>query len=205
MLFKNTVEKATLNLLKDLNEKERLKDFFLAGGTALSLQIGHRKSIDLDFFTLENFSSNEIADSLSDFSNLEIINSSQNTLLTFIDNVKADFIRHHYPLIKNIKSIDGFRIASIEDISAMKLNAINNRGAKKDFYDLYFLLNEFKLTELIKLFEIKYPAFNRLQLLKSLLYFQDAENQPDPVLLKDNLSWKEVKKEITIVVSQLLK
>lgn len=205
MFHTNTVERNTLQLFSEICQNKLFDNFYLAGGTALALQVGHRKSIDLDFFTNNPFDTEEVKRVFSEFGQVEITNQSTNTLQTFLGDVKVDFLSHRYPLINPIQNMQEFRVASIEDIIAMKLNAISNRGAKKDFYDIYFLLNRFNLDQMLSLFENKYENHNVMQVLKSLLYFEDAEEQPEPVLINDKVSWGDVKSKVIKSVNELLR
>lgn len=134
MLRKETVSEATLELLKKLMKDELLKDFFLVGGTALSLQIGHRISIDLDLFTMASFDDNQMLVDLENEYKFQLDYRSKNTLKGEIDGVKVDLITHNYPLVKPLLNVDGVRMASPDDIAAMKLNAISGNGTRlKDF------------------------------------------------------------------------
>jgi predicted nucleotidyltransferase component of viral defense system len=196
MLRKETVEQATLELLKRLQSESFLSEFVLVGGTALSLQIGHRKSIDLDFFTLSDFDSNELIDILSQKYNLSIRHQTKQALIGEIDGIKVDFIRFRYPFIRPIICMEGIRLLSIEDIAPMKLDAIVGRGKKKDFYDLYFLLQKYSLDELLELYREKYKHLSDFQVLRSLVYFEDAESDPDPLVFDAQLNWESVKDTI---------
>lgn len=195
MLQTNTVNKHTLELLKKICCHQQFNDFFLVGGTALALQIGHRISIDLDFFSLSSFDENKLKDVLIKEFDAQIFAIDNNAIIGTINNVKFDFIAHQYPLLKSVFEVEKTRLSSIEDIAAMKLNAVRNRGTKKDFIDIYFLLQKFNLEELLKLVNSKYPNHVDILTLKSLTYFEDAENQPDCEMIID-VDWEEVKQKI---------
>ena len=124
MLQKQTVDAGTLELLIKLMGDEQLNDFILVGGTALSLQIGHRKSIDLDFFSKSSFNKNELSAYLETSKQFKLDFISKNTLKGEIKGVKVDLIKHGYPQVNPPVVFEGIRMASIEDIAAMKLNAI---------------------------------------------------------------------------------
>jgi predicted nucleotidyltransferase component of viral defense system len=196
MLHLKTVNKGTFTLLKSLASQDKLQEFSLAGGTALALQFGHRVSMDLDFFTKSPFDSNELFEYLRDSYDVSYCSQSANSLSLFIklqgEDIKVDFIRHNYPLLRPIRVIDKVRIFSLEDIAAMKLNAIANRGAKKDFYDIHALLNCFSLQDLLEFFEQKYEQMNSFTVVKSLVYFADADLEPEPVSLVD-VTWDDIK------------
>lgn len=186
------VSEPLIELLRHLMQVDRLKSFYLVGGTALALRYGHRVSVDLDLFTHESFDSQQLAKLLVDEFNLTESVVEKNTVLGLIHGIKTDFIAHRYALVNGIEEIDGLRLLSVEDIAAMKLNAIANRGSKKDFWDLYELLQHFGREELLQFYEQKYPADSIWNVEKSLVYFDDAEADPDPVDLKGR-SWAEVK------------
>jgi hypothetical protein len=163
MLHTNTVEPNILELLKRLMSIQFLNDFFLVGGTALSLQIGHRKSIDLNLFSTENFDTQEILTCLKPDL---IIQDSKKILRLVVQEIRVDFVSLPYPLIDKLVIEDKIRLASINDIVAMKLKAIAGRGSKKDFYDIYYLLNQFSVKEMILLFKEKSPIMKYLQCIK---------------------------------------
>lgn len=199
MLQKQTVNTETLGILKELAALPILQDFALAGGTSLALRLGHRISIDLDFFTRREFDPLLLRQELKSFQP-RVINESRNTLSVVIKNVKVEFIRHDYPLIRDLKEIEGAHFYSLEDVAAMKLNAVINRGSKKDFFDLFELIKLFDLSEIISFYKEKYEVSSTLMLLKSLVYFDDAEEEPDPISL-DHTDWEEVKTTLIRVTS----
>jgi len=203
MLRTDTVNKQTLELLNSFCTHPKLNDFFLVGGTALALQLGHRISVDLDFFSEKPINTDELIGVLEKDYQAEIFQLTDNAIVGNINGVKIDFIAHQYPLLNNLKMENQIRLASIEDITAMKLNAIKNRGSKKDFVDLYFLLKQFSLTEMLSLANKKYPNNVDVLTLKSLVYFDEAELQPDCEMLIP-ISWDEVKKEIEKRTLELL-
>lgn len=148
MLQTQTVEPFTLGLLKSLQEKPYLEEFVLVGGTALALQIGHRRSVDLDFFTLTEYSAEHMFEILQrDFTIQEPFVKDRSTLIAEIEGVKVDFIRFRYNFRLPYLNVEGFRLLQIEDIAPMKLDAIAGRGRKRDFFDLYFLLKKYDLCE----------------------------------------------------------
>ena len=199
MLHLGAVESRTLGLLKSLHGIAELQHFYLAGGTALALRFGHRLSIDLDFFTAAPFEGDDLLRVLDQYYAVTIMAQAKNTLTVSLDSVKVDFIRHDYPIIKPVSAINELRIASPEDIGAMKLNSITNRGAKKDFFDLHELLRHFPLSTLFGFYVQKYRYADVSIALKSISYFDDAEIEPDPVSLR-KLSWNTIKKDLSEVV-----
>jgi len=194
-LHHETVSKALHVLLKQLMQAEPLQEFHLVGGTALSLRYGHRKSVDIDLFTSAPFDAAELRIYLEEQFHLSQASSKKNTVHGQINGIKTDFIAHQYPLIGEVETIDGIRFLSIEDIAAMKLNAIANRGGKKDFWDYAHLLNHFDRETLLSFFAEKYPRSSRWNLEKSLSYFEDAESDPAPIDLSGT-TWEAVKARI---------
>lgn len=196
MLQLQTVKPNTLKLLKSLMHKEYLNSFVLVGGTALALQMGNRESIDLDLFSTADFSSNEILSSLLNDYQIIVNNQLTQTLISTINQVKVDFIKFHYPIIRPFVIIENIRMASIEDIAAMKLDAITGRGSKKDFYDLFFLLQHYSIDELFSFYSEKYPHQTTFHVIRGLSYFEDAEIQPNPIVFDKTISWDVVKQKI---------
>lgn len=123
-------------------------------------------------------------------------------MIYLIDGIKVDFVDYNFELIEPINVVDGIRLVSKKDIAAMKLNAIAGRGSKKDFVDVYQLLNEFSLIEMLSLYIQKYPNGSEFMVLKSLLYFDDADNEPNPIMLLP-VSWEQIKEKISLEVEKL--
>ena len=204
MLYKATVAPHTLELLKNLMQKSYLQDFCLVGGTSLSLQTGHRISIDLDMFSAEAFDAVELKSLLElDFADLEIVLERTNTLITTINGIKVDFIRFKYGFSYPIIIHKSLRLADIKDIAPMKLDAISGRGKKKDYFDLYFLLQKFTLPQLLELYKTKYKHTTIFHVIKSINYFEDAEAEPDPIVLNKKITWSKVKKTISKEIQKL--
>ncbi len=210
MLQYSSVNKGTLELLKSLMEQDFLSDFNLVGGTALALQIGHRISIDLDLFTDKEFNPSEIRAQLEQkYKLIDIIENKTGITqkIEYPENtnifIKVDIVKYSYKLINLPIISEGIRLLSKEDIIPMKLAAVSNRGSKKDFYDIYFLLQEYTLKEMLSLFEKKYSNYNHFYVIKSLTYFEDAEKDLNPKLLK-KCTWDEVKQLISLKVQEYL-
>jgi hypothetical protein len=164
----------------------------LVGGTALSLQIGHRISIDLDLFSHIDIDQNKIASTLQKLGTLVESSKSEIFYGVFLDDLKIDFLKYSYSQILPTLEIDGIRMLSRLEISAMKLSDIGSRGTKKDFVDLFFLLKEFTLNQMLEAFLTKFPIQNTAHVFKSLLYFDDADKTKMPTMLVD-ISWDEIK------------
>ncbi len=204
MLQTQTVEQSTLELLKTLMQKPYLNSFFLVGGTSLSLQIGHRQSIDLDLFTTENFDAELIYQHLEeDFNITQTLVKLKQTLILEIDNVKVDLIRFKYPLLFPIKQFEHLRLADIRDIAPMKLDAMSARGKKKDFFDIFFLLEKFSLEKMLEFHVNMYPHGTAFHIIRSLTYFEDAEADGDPIVFDKSITWEKVKKELREQVRKL--
>ena len=168
----------------------------MAGGTALALQIGHRTSLDFDFYTNKNFDSAKLYQELRKrFEKATLLQKADDTLIVKLDEVAASFFYYPYPIVFLPAEIEGVRIASKQDIAAMKIIAISDRGTKRDFIDVYFLLKEFSLKEIFGFVKKKYPEFNIYVGLRGLAYFADAEKkQQRKLYLFKPVSWVEIKK-----------
>ncbi len=153
------------------------KDFYLAGGTALALQIGHRDSVDFDFFCTKDFDTKKMFQHLREVfmgHKLLVIQEEPSTLTLLVDDaIKVSFFGHDYPLIQELIEEENMRLASVADIGCMKLSAITSRATNKDYIDLYFILQQVSLAELLQLTGQKYPELERNLILKSLVYFED--------------------------------
>lgn len=202
MLQTRTIEPDTLGLLKSLMSKPYLEQFFLVGGTALALQLGHRVSIDLDLFTVSDFDQDELLVSLKKEFDVIVRVTSPSIFITEINNVKVDFVRFRYDFLFPI-SVDGIRMLDIRDIAPMKLDAVTKRGGKKDFYDIYFLLQKMPLQEILDLYLTKFQHSTLFHVIKSLTYFDDAEAQGDPIVFDETTTWQKVKKMLEKEVKRL--
>lgn len=196
MLYTETVTRATLELLKELMTIPALGSFNLVGGTNLSLRFGHRLSIDLDLFTNEFFDSEKIFNLLeSRYQNIILASQSESMLFLYINDVKIDMVLLPYGYLKPIEIVDDIRLVSVEDIAAMKLSAIARRGVKKDFWDIFELLSKFSIKEMISFYKEKYRSRDIFHLLRSLVYFADAETQKDPDPIK-KITWLQIKQKL---------
>lgn len=206
MLYLEAIQPHTLGLLKKLMQDQFLSRFYLVGGTALALHFGHRVSDDIDLFTNENYELTTLKAHLQKTFTADIYFETTVGIRCIIRNVKTDFLNYPYLLLQPPVTIAEMRMMTVPDIAAMKLAAINNRGAKRDFYDLYFLLHQYELKEMVNFFSEKYKITSLFSLYMSLTYFEDAENENAPILLKDkNLTWPQVKKFIEQKVHEQLK
>lgn len=202
MLHTQTVTGATLGLLKRLMARPELAQFALVGGTNLSLRLGHRKSIDLDLFTNEPFGTQILAATLpAVFPQTEVVSLSDVMLFLYIEDIKTDMVSLPYPWLQPFDVVEEIRLASLPDIAAMKLSAIARRGVKKDFWDIAVLLDQYSLDEMLDFYRRKYTSHDTFHLLRSLVYFEDAEAQKDPDPL-DNTTWKLVRKKVEVAVQR---
>ncbi len=192
---KKAVPDDVLQLLHKLMLDRVFNEFYLVGGTALALQIGHRISIDIDLFNSESFDTTEISEHLSNAYAGKDIEVERNTVRGTIDKVKIDLMTHKYPLLEPLKKIDAIRIVNLKDIAAMKINAIANRGGKKDFWDFATLLDFFSVEDMLSFFQAKYANANVWHAEKSLSYFDDADTEPDPNDITGR-TWEEIKLRI---------
>ncbi len=203
MLHTQTVEPFTLGLLKRLMADNALQQCMLVRGTALSLQIGHRKSVDLDLFTSIDFEAELILQHLlAEEYTPKVRFSQKQTLIIEIDGVKVDFIRFKYPFAEDTILTEGIRLANIMDIACMKIDAIMGRGKKKDFCDLYYLLQYFSLTEIMEAYSKMYAHSTLFHVYKSLTWFEDADLDGDLVVLDKKFSWDIAKKAIVKAVEK---
>lgn len=198
-----TVESDTLELLMKLQSIPELIDTRLVGGTALAFHLGHRCSIDLDLFGY--FDQEIITEVLKSesFNDFKIISENRFIKHYLINQVKVDIVKYdRYQWLEKAVIEDGIRLAGLKDIAAMKIAAITNRGSKKDFVDVFFLLEIFKINEIFDFYQTKYPDSNSMAAILSLAYFEDAEKEDMPKMII-NTSWEEVKKRIFNEVKNL--
>ncbi|HPI20231.1 MAG TPA: nucleotidyl transferase AbiEii/AbiGii toxin family protein [Candidatus Kapabacteria bacterium] len=180
---------------------EWIKDFYLAGGTGLALQIGHRESIDFDFFSSISFDTLSLLNKLQMLGNVKVISQSNNILHCFLNNIQISFFKVQYDLIDKPIEYHNLKIASTLDIILMKLQAISGTGSRKDFIDLYFLLKQYNLNDINNLYKKKYGIMlqSDYHLHKALVYFNDAENQPFPKMFIE-IHWEQIKNAIIEIV-----
>lgn len=197
-----------LNILKKL---KFLKDyhFYLAGGTALALELGHRISLDFDFYIEGELDPETLLqDFQKHFKNVQLIREAKNTLILSIDNTEVSLFSYPYPLVSPLIKIPEVNLASMEDICAMKIVAIIQRGTKRDFIDIYFLTKRFGLERIFALTQKKYKGlFNKYLALQALTYFTDADKERDEQRAKTliGISWDEIKKELIKIVEDFKK
>lgn len=196
----NALTPATQDAFHLLEKSAFIKRFYLAGGTGLALHFGHRFSVDLDFFTDDEsaleFDERSAFRSILDDPTLEITYDKDSTFVAVWRGVGVSFFRlNAYPLVRPTFSLSHVRLASVEEIGAMKLAAIMNRGTRKDMVDLYFILQAASLDELFQVAAVKYAKMRSFPVnaLRALSYFDDAESLPMPQMI-DKTPWSKMKK-----------
>lgn len=198
---KNVLAPDTESLLHLLGPVLATEEFFLVGGTALAIQLGHRISVDLDFFRLEPFETAAVLRMIPELRDeVTVLSEAENSLHLSIAGVKVDLIRYAYPLIHPLIETPHYQMLSLPDIAAMKLSAVTNRGSKKDFFDLFELLDRFSLEELLHFYSEKFPQHDLFFVVRSLTYFEDADNEPEPRSLR-RISWQRIKERFTAEIS----
>ena len=196
MLSFQTVLPDTLELLKVLMQQPLLTNMRLVGDTSLALQYGHRRSVDLDFFGHTTEDIDELTNMMHDCAgNVVLGNCTKRIKAYFLNNVKVDVVNYDYKWIDEPIVEDGLRLASPKDIAAMKVNAVMGRGTKKDFIDVYFLLQHYTFEELMQFYLQKYTDGSVYRALLSMSYFADADPQPMPYMFQQ-VDWNTVKEEI---------
>lgn len=205
-MFWNILDQNRLDILPKLTN---LTDqFYLAGGTGLALQLGHRDSVDFDFFTKNDFSNTEVFNKIKTAFEGEVvvkIQDEKDTLTVFINNnIKLSFFRYKYDLIKPLISTEFFKLASVEDIACMKLSAIVSRYLLKDYVDLHWILHQITLSDLINLNKKKHQDLDTNLVLKSLVYFDDVVLEPILFKNKMDVCFEEVKEFLRKTVKEFL-
>lgn len=195
-MFPDTLPADAQNALAILGQGGVLSSTYMAGGTSLALQMGHRQSVDFDFFTDVEFDTGEIVSKLNSIGTFTVDQLAPRTLLGEFMGTKFSLFYLSYPLIDKTVDYKGINLASTKDIAAMKLAAITGRGTKKDYIDLYFLAKEkYQFSEMFAFYDQKYGVFeeNKMTILKSLQYFVDVDESKMPIMFK-SVDWEEIKK-----------
>ena len=189
MLYTETVTRSTLELLKKLEAERMMVGFNLAGGTSLSLYLGHRLSLDLDLFTPESFDAVQLEQFLKEEYGFRTDFMGKNTLKGTIDGVKIDCITHSYDYLEKPYIESGIRLYSMEDVIAMKLSAIADNGSRlKDFIDIAFLSTRFPFSSMLKMYERKFPNSNVIRPFKAI--------EEDIVMVNGEYDWMSIEKRL---------
>ncbi len=194
-MFTKALLPDTIRALKLVSKISLVKKSYLAGGTALALHLGHRYSFDLDFFTRTVFDEKTLLSELKTLPEYKEDGTGWRTVWGKVSKTKFSLFYYEHPLIKKTTMFEGIQIIHLEDIAAMKIHALEDRGTKRDFIDLYFLAKKFTFEQMFKFYNQKYQTLkdHLYIILRSLNYFADAEQDDDPKMLK-KVSWEEVKK-----------
>jgi hypothetical protein len=206
-VFEKTLIKGAKENLALLGRSNILKEAYLAGGTGAALQLGHRVSVDLDFFTAKEFVPKIFSAELSKLGSFDEEQANKGTVLGKFDKLRFSLFIYEYPLLFPPLKYLALNIADIRDIAAMKLDAIATRGAKRDFIDLYFICkSNYNLTELLDFYNRKFGtlASNLIHIQKSLVFFNDADSDEMPRML-EAVKWEKVKKYFENEVKKVTK
>lgn len=200
-----SVSSELLEKLRALSSLDTLRRAALGGGTSLALVFGHRKSIDIDFFLTDSFDSILLQESLaSRFHDFSLANRTPGSLSAILGSVKIDILLHSYPLLQEYSTFDSVPFLSLPDMAAMKVNAVTNRGSKKDFSDLLLLdENGIPLRKALDFFCAKYGSTGRFLAIRSLNWFEDAEGEPDPYYL-NGWTWPFVRERMARLAEALV-
>ena len=190
---RNVLPDGWARAVNELAARSVLEEFYLAGGTGLALQFGHRRSVDLDLFREREFDPGELRARLAGLSGLRVRQILRGKLHLEYHNILVSFLQYPYPLLFPPRPFDALTVADLRDIACMKVEAIASRGSRRDFVDLYVAAHTYGLREILAWFDQKYAAtpYNRVHLFKALTYFADAEQQPMPHLLV-SLAWETI-------------
>ncbi|MFQ5648731.1 MAG: nucleotidyl transferase AbiEii/AbiGii toxin family protein [bacterium] len=205
-MYTNVLNKTQILILEVLSQLPLIRNFYLAGGTALALHYGHRESVDFDFFSEKPFSPDEILGELKK-NKIELQFKNANTLGILFQGVTCTFFLYKYPLLGRFHTVfEHVQVVGVSDIAAMKVAAIAGRGKKRDFIDLYFVCQkDYSLREAVELYQKKYEVLNHdlYHVYKGLAYFSDAELDSMPKMF-DSVEWSLVKSFFEKQVSQLM-
>lgn len=196
---------AAWEVIADLSRAGLVDGWVLAGGTGLALQLGHRYSEDVDLFRPGTFAPDRLAEALSGVRETVVQSRSEDTLHALVDGLRVSFLRARPPLLFPGAEYRGLRVADPRDIAVMKVIAIGGRGSRKDFVDLYFyLLGGSSLDGVFELLRRRFQRldYNEYHLLKSLAFFEHAETEPMPSMIKP-VEWSEVRRQIEGAVRRL--
>jgi len=192
---RETVDAGVERALADLRQLAILGRAYLAGGTGLALHLGHRRSVDLDFFASENFNEDAVVQQAQHLEGFSLASKNPGTIHAQLGGTKVSILAYDYPVLFPFQPFLGVNVADPREIGCMKISAIASRGTRRDFVDLYTVSQHFGLELLLGWFKKKFARTNysTIHVLKSLTYFEEAEQDPMPDMLVP-LSWKEVKR-----------
>jgi hypothetical protein len=186
------------DLLAEIGRMPFAGRFYLAGGSALALRLGHRVSVDLDFFSdvdeVDDDSRAEIVAAFKQCRTTEVLENVFGNLLMQVEGRHVGFFSYGYPLLEPTAEVLGVRVADLLDIGMMKLDALISRGARKDYYDLYFIAQQVPLEEMLHQGPVKYPYARDYEMM-ALTSLTDFDNADRDVAVEtfDRMSWEAVK------------
>jgi predicted nucleotidyltransferase component of viral defense system len=191
---REVVDRNIESVLAEFQRLPAARLFYLAGGTALALQLGHRRSVDLDFFTDREFEVEILVQEVQKLAGFSLVSKSPGTIYATVRETKLSFIAYVYPMLFPFAKFMDANVADVRDIGCMKISAIASRGTKRDFVDLFVLAQRYGLDQLLRWFRTKFAETNysAIHVLKSLTYFDEAERDPMPDMLVP-VSWEEAK------------
>lgn len=191
---REVINAATESTLRTLYGAQLLSRFYLAGGTGLALQFGHRLSLDLDFFSPDHFDEEVLLQRIQVLEGFALVSKAPYTLHCTLETTKVSFLGYAYPSLYSPNEFLDVPVADPCDIACMKVSAIASRCTKRDFIDLYLCAQHYGLNEILRMFHQKYAQTNysKVHILKSLTYFDEAEKDPLPHMLVP-LDWQRVK------------
>jgi len=204
-LFLSVLDKKRMNLLKKVGFLKNY-GFYLAGGTALALQIGHRTSLDFVFYTQKKFDPTRIREVFDKrFKLVRDIHVAEGTLILDVEGIELSFFNYPYKLIKPCLKLEEVILASMEDIAAMKILAISQRGRRRDFIDIYFLIHKYGLKKIMEFTKEKYSMFNIYVGFQGLTYFNDADEDLEKKRFRlfKKVNWDRIKNYIIKEVNKV--
>jgi hypothetical protein len=205
MLNYNTLPDELLQIIKAVCTDNKFRNFRLCGGTGLALQAGHRISVDADFVTAQNIITHDLIQNLTaTFKLVSDINTGTHGVFCKIGNIKVDFLSWNIPFIRNEIVEDDLVIAHVEEIIAMKIFAILQRGQKKDYMDIGSMLKKYSLKQMIGFYKERNKGSDDLTVIRFLSSYSDIENQPEPIML-NGLSWQQCKSDLKREIELMVK
>lgn len=203
-MFSAVLHNWTKDFLLRLTPQDFPEKTYLGGGTAIALQLGHRRSVDLDFFTPTTFVETQWQQHLEEKFKFKLLQGDKQTLIGSVNKVKLSLMRYRYKLIGKLEEYNQTHIASLSDLAAMKLDTVMKRGTKRDFVDIYFLSQKFSLNKLFEFYDQKFGNLDESEVMikKALLFFDDADKQymPDMLVAAD---WKKIKEWLVKEVKRI--
>lgn len=194
-MFERALSRETQSNLAAVGQTPLAEKFYLAGGTAIALHLGHRFSFDLDFFSEKHFNVDEVLTTLKALGEVKTFQATADTFNGELNGVRISFFIYPYPVLDSFERFSGVQVASLRDLAAMKVDAISRRGTKRDFIDLYFICRRvLPLEDALRDYFEKFRAFNisEIHVYKSLVYFADAEEDTLPRMIQP-VRWDDVK------------